>query len=311
VSAVLHPSPRLAASPLYATPRRGVALEDCWFYHTMDLPGHGTVEGLWDLRRGIADYVGPLAYQGQRVLEFGTASGAVTFALEQRGAEVVSFDLARGAPWDIVPLASCPDLRGPLSNRQAQLERLRNSYWFAHEALSSGARAVYGNIYQVPADIGSVDTCFYGAILLHLRDPLLALANGARLAQGAMVVTERLDGPWTPFLARGRASLWQRARRKAAYLWLRGLRWLTPYAHCTPQMVLLPDPHNQKNLDTWWALSPALIQQFLAVLGFEEATSYTHQQTCQGRRQTMFTVVARRTRPMPSSTSSDGPFPWY
>jgi predicted nicotinamide N-methyase len=51
---------------------------------------------LWDLRRGIDDYVGPLAYEGRRVLEFGTASGAVTFALEQRGAEVVSFDLARG-----------------------------------------------------------------------------------------------------------------------------------------------------------------------------------------------------------------------
>jgi hypothetical protein len=310
VSAVAHPYPRLASDlQFYATPRRGVPLQDCWFYHTMDLPGHGTIEGLWDLRSGMSDYVGTLAYQGKRVLEFGSASGAVTFGLEQRGAEVVSFELAPGVAWDIVPLARCPELAGQLVNRQAQLERLRNSFWLGHETLQSQARVVYGSIYQVPATIGHVDSCMYGAILLHLRDPFLALANGARLARDAIVVTDHLDGPWTPYLAPGSASLWQRGRRKLAYLWLRGLRWLTPYADSTPRMVLLPDPNNTKNLDTWWALSPALIQRFLAVLGFEDATSYTHRQKCQGRWETMFTVVARRTQPMPAI--SGGPFPWY
>jgi hypothetical protein len=293
----------------YATPRRGVALKDCWFYHTMDLPGHGTVEGLWDLRSGLDSYLGRCIYRGKRVLEFGTASGAVAFGLEQRGAEVVSFDLAPDMAFDMIPLANVPDLAARKRKHQAQLERLRNSFWLGHEALQSRARVVYGNIYQVPADIGPVDTCLYGAILLHLRDPFLALANGARLARETIVVTDRMDEPWTPFLAPQCASIWQRACRKVAYLCLRGLRRLTPYADLTPRMILLPHPDNTKNLDTWWALSPAIVKQFLAVLGFEQAIAYTHRQLCQGRRERLFTVVARRTRPM--LPPNDEPFPWY
>jgi hypothetical protein len=274
-------------------------LKDCWFYHALDLPGHGTVAGLWDLRDGMDDYAGRLDYHGKRVLEFGTASGAVTFALEKRGAEVVSFDLAPGMTNDLIPLASVPDLALRRRRHQAQLERLRNSFWLAHELLQSRARVVYGSIYDVPAAIGPVDVCMYGAILLHLRDPVLALANGARLAREAIVVTDRMPVPWTPFLAPEGASLWQRARRKAAHWWLHVLGWLTPMVDRSPQMVLLADPGNSKNLDTWWSLSPALVKQILAVLGFQRATSYVHRQLCQGRRTTMFTVVAQRTRPMP------------
>ena len=300
MSTLLHSNLDGTAAPqLYATPRRGVALKDCWFYHTLDLPGHGTVAGLWDLRDGMDDYVGRLDYHGKRVLEFGTASGAVTFALERRGAEVVSFDLAPGMASDLIPLASVLDLAVRSNRQQTQLERLRNSFWLAHELLQSRARMVYGSIYQVPAAVGPVDVCMYGAILLHLRDPVLALANGARLAREAIVVTDRMPGPWTPFLAPAGASLWQRARRKAAYVWLRILRRLTPMVDHSPQMVLLADPANSKNLDTWWALSPALVKQILAVLGFQRATSYVHRQLCQGRPTTMFTVVAQRTRPMP------------
>jgi hypothetical protein len=292
--------PRLLSGPHpYAAPRRGLSLADCWFYHTMDLPGHGTIEGQWDLRAGLDDYVGRLDYRGQRVLEFGAASGAVSFALEQRGAEVVSFDLAPNVQWDIIPLASCPDLSGQMRNRQVQLERLRNSFWFCHEALRSKVRVVYGSIYEVPPAIGPVDTCVYGAILLHLREPFLALANGARLALEKVVVTDHLPMPWTPFLSTEQASWRQRARRKAAHWLLRAVQWLAPYAAISPSLVFLPDPKNLDNLDTWWALTPGIIRQFLAVLGFEDATTYTHDQMGNGRRETMFTVVARRTRPMP------------
>ncbi|HEY4442105.1 MAG TPA: hypothetical protein VGN14_16725, partial [Candidatus Elarobacter sp.] len=68
-------------------------LEACYFYHTMELPGVGTVEGEWDLRTGVDAYLGGEELRGKRVLEIGTASGFLCFAMERRGAEVIGYDL--------------------------------------------------------------------------------------------------------------------------------------------------------------------------------------------------------------------------
>jgi SAM-dependent methyltransferase len=297
----------------YVAPRTGVELGNCWFYHTIDLPGHGTIAGEWDLRAGIDDYTGRLEYRGKRVLEFGTASGFLCFALEQRGAEVVAFDLGPDTPSDMVPLANQSDLAARWQSRQAMMQRLRNSFWLAHEALRSRARVVHGSIYAVPAAIGPVDVCLFGSLLLHLRDPFLALANGARLTRQTFVVTDLLPEPWTPYLppqpGNGRPAMGQRARRKFAFWLLRLLRWVTPYADRLPHMVLLPDAANARNLDTWWALSPAIVQQYLALLGFEDARVYAHRQPHRGRPETLFTVVAHRTQPLPQRL--DGPYPWW
>ena len=35
---------------VYAPPRTVTDLNDCYFYHTMDVPGVGRVTGEWDLR---------------------------------------------------------------------------------------------------------------------------------------------------------------------------------------------------------------------------------------------------------------------
>jgi len=59
------------------------------FYHTMDLPTHGTVHGQWDLRGREASYLGNIFLQGKRVLEIGTASGHLCTTMERMGAEVV------------------------------------------------------------------------------------------------------------------------------------------------------------------------------------------------------------------------------
>ena len=53
----------------------------------MEIPGHGLVTGQWDLRGGVDDYLGKVAFAGQRVLEIGPASGFLTFEMEKRGAE--------------------------------------------------------------------------------------------------------------------------------------------------------------------------------------------------------------------------------
>lgn len=55
----------------FAEERLVTNIEDCYFYHTMDIPGHGVVEGEWDLRANISNYLGGCNFQGQRVLDVG------------------------------------------------------------------------------------------------------------------------------------------------------------------------------------------------------------------------------------------------
>ena len=81
-------------SSVYAEPRTVTDLEECYFYHSMEIPGYGLVEGPWDLRGGVDDYLGNVDLNGKRVLEVGTASGFLCFTMEGRGADVVAYDLS-------------------------------------------------------------------------------------------------------------------------------------------------------------------------------------------------------------------------
>ena len=95
----------MSSEALFAAPRDVSALDGCAFYHLMDLPGVGTVGDHWDLRPTIDAYLGPVSFAGKRVLDVGSASGFLTFEMERRGADVVSFDIVDGADWDCVPFA--------------------------------------------------------------------------------------------------------------------------------------------------------------------------------------------------------------
>ena len=116
-----------------------------------------------------------------------------------------------------------------------------------------------------PDALGRFDLAVLGAVLLHLRDPLRALEQCARLAD-RVVVTDlhapELDG--------------------------------------SPLARLEPAPDSD-NWDTWWRFSPELITQFLGVLGHEDATVSFHEQRHMhdGRVYPMplFTVVASRSSP--------------
>src|SRR6478736_6007586 len=94
---------RQARPSVYAPSRRVTQLEDCFFYHTMDVPGYGTIPGPWDLRGHVDAYLGGVDLRGKRVLELGTASGFVCMEMEKRGAEVVAFDLSEDYDQDLVP----------------------------------------------------------------------------------------------------------------------------------------------------------------------------------------------------------------
>ncbi len=305
-------------SDVYAAPTYVEDVADCWFYHTIDLPGLGTVAADWDLRGGVDDYLGHVPLAGKRVLELGTASGFLAFEMEKRGAEVVAFDLAPGLAPDVLPLAGYADLAGLLAGYGAFYARLRNSFWLGHRLLNSRAKVVYGDIYHVPAAFGPVDVSTFGCILLHLRDPFLALASAARLTRETLVVTDRLhENEWLarllpPAAPAPRRTLPERALRKARRLLVGPPVPPPPAPPALPAVVFLPDvgdPSLPTRSNSWWQFSPAAIQRMLGVLGFGDTTVTTHGQTFQkDYRLGMFTVVGRRTAPMPANPG--GSYPW-
>ena len=311
---------------VYAAPRQVSTPDECWFYHTMDLPGHGTMQGCWDLRGRWGEYLGGVNLRGKRVLEFGTASGDLCFYMERQGAEVVAFDLAPGRCWDFIPWPRLANTAEYVEKKLRALRTLHNSFWFAHRVCGSRAQVVYGSIYEVPAAIGPVDVCTYGCILLHLRDPFLALANGLRLTRERVIITQPFHNRSWENTVMGRAPAVPVSRpflRKAVRRLLnvfRPARRLVADAptEMVPCMVFLP---NQQLLATappemiehyisaWWFLTPEAIQQMVACLGFERSQVTYHEQVYDGQRHPLYTVVAERTQPMPARI--DGPFPWY
>jgi len=243
---------------IFAVPKKVDDLADCYFYHTMELPGHGVIEGRdWDLRRGVDEYLGKVDFDGQRVLEIGPASGFLTFEMEKRGAEVVSVEVTAEHGWDFVPYpaARLEEVFGP---RRIVMQQLKNSYWFSHAAHNSKAKLYYGDVYNLPATLGQFDIAVMGSVLLHCRDPLRIVEECGKIAS-LLIITDM----FYPELERA------------------------------PICRLAPTPQNFL-WHTWWHFSTQFFTQFLAVMGFTTSEPLMHQQYHRGREYTLFTIVGRR-----------------
>ena len=256
--------------------------DTCEFYHSMEIPGLGEVQGQWDLRGHVQEYLGGFDLSGRRVLDVGTASGFLCFEMERMGADVVAFDLSPEHDWDVVPFGGSPDPE----TRQAMKEhigRLNRGWHLACERLGSSSRLVHGSVYDMPADqIGLVDIAVYGDILLHLRDPFRALEEGARLAAQGIIVTDTL-----PPFRRGSGGLLPR---------FLGRLYHHRASRNLPTMTFIPDPPDSSNRLTWWYLTPSAVAAFLRVLGFKKTAVSYHDQfyVTEDRTIPHFTVVASR-----------------
>jgi SAM-dependent methyltransferase len=258
---------RTAAGFPYAQPIPVNDINDCYYYHTMDVPGHGVVAGQWDLRGKVDEYLGGVSVKEKRVLDIGTASGFLAFEMETRGAEVVGYDLSENFSWDIVPFAG-NDIAAYTAQRREQIQHLNKSWWFNRAALDSHARVVYGTVYDIPAAIGPVDVCIFGSILLHVRDPFMALEQVCKLRPQTIVVAE----PYPPRSLRS---------------FVTGGRWRR-----TPAFV--PDWRTKQPVETWWSFNPRSVENMLRILGFETVRVVNHAPPFYGKPIPMFTVVAER-----------------
>lgn len=252
----------MAPDSLYATATAGVRQEDCYFYHVMDVPGHGTVGGDFDLRGTVDEYLGSVELSGRRVLEIGPASGFLTFHMEARGADVVSVELGPDAEWDIVPQADL-DLESIRDQRRKIMRQLRNGFWWAHEQIGSRARVHYGDVFALPDELGRFDLAVMAAVLRHTREPLRIIEQTARLADQLLITEMHM-----------------------------------PELDEEPVARLVP-ARESRTWDTWWDFSPGFLARFLGVLGFESIAVTHHVQQFltdgQHRPVPFFTVVAERT----------------
>lgn len=168
-------------------------VQNCHFYHTMDLPGLETIHGEWDLRGRFKDYTDHYDFRNKRVLDIGAGSGFLSFSAEQQCAkEVVSFDMDSSCRQDFLPFHQkfhFIDRPNFEAEHNKWIKKWRNAYWLSHRLLKSSAKCFYGDIYKLPNDIGQFDVTIVGSILEHLADPIKALASISRVTSGHMIIT--------------------------------------------------------------------------------------------------------------------------
>jgi len=221
----------------YVEPIEVNDIQECRFYHSIDLPNGETIEGDWDLRGRIGEYLGNYSFFKKRVLDIGAASGFLTFSMERQGAEVTSFDLANDGKWDIVPHYRLQSQMQELNEIQnMEVQKVKKSYWYSHQRLQSSAKAYYGDVYNLPDELGKFDVVVLGMIISHLRDPFQALYSASRLSTDTIIIVNQAmpsDDVYSYFM---------------------------------------PDPAANSFLElhlAWWAFSVGCIKKMLGVLGFE------------------------------------------
>jgi len=172
---------------IYTNPRKNIKIEDCKFYHTVEVDGK-TIHGEWDLTDCIDDYLGGFDFKNKRVIDVGAASGYLSFEMEKRGADVVSFDMPDGSYWDHLIK------EGYEKPKPERTDGLFNSYEYLHQKLNSNNKIFRGDIYNpLPDELGRFDVAVFGTMLSHVRDPALVLMNILHKVDGYAVLINKFQ----------------------------------------------------------------------------------------------------------------------
>ncbi|MHB8467104.1 MAG: methyltransferase domain-containing protein [Acidimicrobiales bacterium] len=166
-----------------------VAANPLW-YHTIELAPGAVTPGWFDLRP-IVDRIPWPDVRGKRCLDVATYDGFLAFELERRGAaEVWATDVPHHEDWDWLP-----------RDRENGLEYLRGvagqkgrGFEIAAGVLESKVQRRFVNVYDLdPDELGSFDVVVCGSLLLHLRDPMRALAAIRGVCSGVFLSIEVFD----------------------------------------------------------------------------------------------------------------------
>jgi tRNA (mo5U34)-methyltransferase len=189
------------------------------WYHTVELAPGLVTPGLFDHRPYVGRYGLPDDLSGARALDVGTMDGFWAFELERRGAAVTALDVPRPQDMDWPP-------RERAAGRPESVGEGGQRFEIARHALGSAVERLALSVYDAtPQRLGGrFDLVFCGSVLIHLRDPMLALERMAALCQGRLVLAEeysrRLEWLPGPAAAEFRGeSPWMSWWRPASRAW--------------------------------------------------------------------------------------------
>jgi tRNA (mo5U34)-methyltransferase len=152
------------------------------WYHTLELAPGEVTDGEVDLRPYVHHYGLPESLEGLRVLDVGTFDGFWAFEMERRGATVTAIDVPSDREIDR------PAVHDP-AGQDAQPREA--AFELAREALGSSVERRELSVYDAtPELIGQFDLVFCASVLIHLRDPVLALERLAGLCRGRLILAE-------------------------------------------------------------------------------------------------------------------------
>jgi 2-polyprenyl-3-methyl-5-hydroxy-6-metoxy-1,4-benzoquinol methylase len=247
--------------------RNDLKFEECYFYHTSEVPGHGLVTGEWDLRGQESVYLGGVDFQGKSVFEVGPASGYLSFWMEEQGAEVTAYDLDLTRKWDFVPFHDV-DVAHFNDQRKFHLAKINNSWHFNHNAKQSKAKLIYGSVYDLSPSFGLFDIVTISSVLLHVRDPFMAIERAASVASSTIIITEVHED--------------QLLKAKPGLL-------------AEPVLYLMPRAATRSPLDAWWVIPSTLTVEILKILGFSDIKITRHNQRFRdGHMWQFYTIVGNR-----------------
>jgi len=159
------------------------------WYHSIDLGNGVSTPGFVDHRPQLNLYGLPESLEGKRCLDVATFDGFWAFEMERRGAaEVVALDIGHFSESDIpkVILPHAVELDGA----QPTGEGFRT----AADLLGSKVRREICNVYDLsPERLGTFDFVFVSDLLIHLRDPQLALERAFSVCGDRVVVADSFE----------------------------------------------------------------------------------------------------------------------
>jgi len=267
-------------------PSENISLEDCEWYHIMEIPGIGLTEGIFDVRDDIDNIFGNLDFKDKKVLNLGPSTGYLSFEAERRGAYVTSIDLSVDSEErDWVPQVQ-DDWRKDLKKFMADEKRRRNAFWYAHKALNSKSKLIISHINNLPNEVEVHDIGIIFSVFCHIRDPFLALQRMTSHIREKIVITEL--GGYT--------------RRNTLINFIPNLlnkifSKLIKKKYALSSMHFLP--RYGRIASKWWKYSPDSIIEMIKLLGFGKSTvNYHYYLDKKGKKVFQFTVVGERTVPM-------------
>ncbi len=303
-------------------PSENISLDECEWYHVMEIPGIDGLTGpaTFDCREDIGNILGNLDYKGKKVLNLGSITGYLSFEAERRGGDVTSIDLSvdplemtkkQATERDWVPRANEDWKKDLLAFMEREVLR-RNAFWYAHKALNSKSRMLISHANNLPKELELHDIGIIFSVLVHIRDPFLALQRMCSHVNEKIVITE-LGGYPTYFFKLLPSSAYIGIKNVIARFLEKNDTLLNKLPNFInkrlfrnrPVVRFLPDM--ERSASKWWSFTPETIIAMLKVLGFGKTrVNYHYYKTAKNsissipdkKKLWQFTVVGERTVPI-------------